>query len=718
MPMQYVQMFSMTFLFCALVRCRIFPFWFDFAFRQAHMGGQLGVHDAGQAELRGEPCDATGEISPEFRQRMHDTINDAHAISARPSEFVMPWEMPSMSWVFGDGDPFAIPDVTPVLGYVEPQPEPESSRPGPVIALVDKPTVFESAISFNSFRTCHLCEGDQLSMLAQKWEALISINYSAFNLGVGILDADFAERVEIVSEVLGGKSPATLSRRLSQAAKFARWATSDAKREPFPVTAELIKNCIGHLRNEGSGHTAFKGFVEVLKFMKHVVRLDCDLAAFDTAWVGGVIRAAQQARPLRRQSTTLNVKTLQFMESYLCDERHAMVDRYAVGVFLFAVYSRSRFGDLRKIAKIIFDAASDDTGESLGYIEMHSASHKMRATGNRLGAHLPLIAPIKGLSDIAWGREFAKVSKVAGLDICAWSDGNPLLPAPTQLGDWTDRSVTSSEVCKWIHGVLRSCQDFNPEGFTPHGCKATTLIMLSRYGATSDDRLVLGHHQLNRGALEVYARDLQSSPLRTLEQMFADIRKGRFSPDVTRSGMFTPVPVQTTVDASTPDWTRGPVRRSVSPTPTSPLDAPGEEPTPAQIELSLQDPGDPDEKQQALMLEGTVSDDSESDFCSDESDAEEIIKSMATSQKPTKHWHPGCSLYQHKRSKLVHALGTFGNRTAFVCGRPLSKEYKAFQADFFVDALKCQQCDKGQVQSQESERAAVTGAAVKRARRA
>ena len=202
-----------------------------------------------------------------------------------------------------------------------------------------------------------------------------------------------------------------------------------------------------------------------------------------------------------------------------------MVDRYAVGVFLFAVYSRSRFGDLRKIAKIIFDAASDDTGESLGYIEMHSASHKMRATGNRLGAHLPLIAPIKGLSDIAWGREFAKVSKVAGLDICAWSDGNPLLPAPTQLGDWTDRSVTSSEVCKWIHGVLRSCQDFNPEGFTPHGCKATTLIMLSRYGATSDDRLVLGHHQLNRGALEVYARDLQSSPLRTLEQMCAECTK-------------------------------------------------------------------------------------------------------------------------------------------------------------------------------------------------
>ena len=39
----------------------------------------------------------------------------------------------------------------------------------------------------------------------------------------------------------------------------------------------------------------------------------------------------------------------------------------------------------------------------------------MRATGNRLGAHLPLIAPIKGLGARAWGKDFVNLSKEVGL---------------------------------------------------------------------------------------------------------------------------------------------------------------------------------------------------------------------------------------------------------------------------------------------------------------
>lgn len=107
-----------------------------------------------------------------------------------------------------------------------------------------------------------------------------------------------------------------------------------------------------------------------------------------------------------------------------------------------------------------------------------------------------------------------------------------------------------------MHGILAQ------EGFTPHGCKATTLVMLSRYGASPDDRLILGHHQVNKGALEVYARDLRSAPLRVLEHMLRDIRHGRFSPEVTRSGLFTPVPTHMGFGATS----------DVVPTPTSLLD--------------------------------------------------------------------------------------------------------------------------------------------------
>ena len=280
-------------------------------------------------------------------------------------------------------------------------------------------------------------------------------------------------------------------------------------------------------------------FHEALKFAKFVMGLQCDLGTFETAWVAGIMRTASQTRPLRKQSKVLTVEALQFLERRLEDKQLPSVDRFAIGVILFATYSRARFGDLRGISGIVIDAVSAGTDESVGYLEMHSASHKMRATGNRLGAHLPLVAPLKGLGPHAWGKTFVELSQQVGLDFASWCQVQPLLPAPNLMGAWTDRPVTSGEIRRWICQLLLPCS-FDTTGFTPHGCKATTLAMLSKYGVASETRLALGHHQIQKGAVEVYARDTQSAPLRILEAMFKDIRNGRFHPDHTRSGMFLP----------------------------------------------------------------------------------------------------------------------------------------------------------------------------------
>ena len=172
----------------------------------------------------------------------------------------------------------------------------------------------------------------------------------------------------------------------------------------------------------------------------------------------------------------------------------------------------------------------------MGFLEMHSASHKLRAAGNRVGSHLPLIAPIKGLGQGAWGKTFAKIAKMVGKDFSLWKSRDALLPAPTMVGDWVDRSTTTQEIAKWMRDVLKGCEDFCFEGFTPHGCKATTLSMLSKYGASPGVRMLLGHHQTSHGSMEVYSRDSQAAPLRVLEGMFEAIRSGRFAPDATRSG--------------------------------------------------------------------------------------------------------------------------------------------------------------------------------------
>ena len=76
------------------------------------MGNELSTHE-----------DTT--ISEDFRDRMHSSISDAHAISSRPNPLVLPWEQPSMRWILSDGadaDPI-VPDVPRVWDYVEPTPD-------------------------------------------------------------------------------------------------------------------------------------------------------------------------------------------------------------------------------------------------------------------------------------------------------------------------------------------------------------------------------------------------------------------------------------------------------------------------------------------------------------------------------------------------------------------------------------------------------------------
>ncbi len=86
--------------------------------------------------------------------------------------------------------------------------------------------------------------------------------------------------------------------------------------------------------------------------------------------------------------------------------------------------------------------------------------------------------------------------------------------------------------------MLRQMQGFDPTGLTGHGLKATTLSMLSKFGASEEVRLVLGHHSLRKkSTLESYSRGIQAAPLRVLESMFLAIKKGQFHPDMTRSGM-------------------------------------------------------------------------------------------------------------------------------------------------------------------------------------
>ena len=96
--------------FCFLVSAsrwfHLYTPWFH-ALAGIYMGAHQSIAESGQ--LRSSPhgegqADSNEQISEDFRRRMHETIADAHATSSRPCEIVMPWEQPSMSWIFSDNE--------------------------------------------------------------------------------------------------------------------------------------------------------------------------------------------------------------------------------------------------------------------------------------------------------------------------------------------------------------------------------------------------------------------------------------------------------------------------------------------------------------------------------------------------------------------------------------------------------------------------------------
>lgn len=191
------------------------------------------VRDVGESE----------EFTAGDHQRMRDAIADAHrSFSATPT-IVMPWELPGLSMVFGDEETPVVPNVPAIQGHVEPVQQ-SSEHAAPAVAIRTKTTAFAHAIASDSRRVEHLEDGDQLQLLAQKWEAVLSVDYHAFDLGLDLVTLPYDERVRAVMDVLGGKSTATIPQRLAQISRDVKWVSSEAKRPPFPVSSELIKNYV------------------------------------------------------------------------------------------------------------------------------------------------------------------------------------------------------------------------------------------------------------------------------------------------------------------------------------------------------------------------------------------------------------------------------------------------------------------------------------------
>ena len=89
------------------------------------------------------------------------------------------------------------------------------------------------------------------------------------------------------------------------------------------------------------------------------------------------------SRPTRKQARPLRTTEVVYLEEFLKDAGNDVRDRYAAGVFLFALYAISRWSDLKVVQNFFLDVDIVD-GKSVGFVEFRTFSHK---TASQVAKH-------------------------------------------------------------------------------------------------------------------------------------------------------------------------------------------------------------------------------------------------------------------------------------------------------------------------------------------
>ena len=648
--------------------------------------------------------------------KLNDAISDA---SARHSfvEFGMkfPWELPGLDLVFGVSDATGMPCQNSVSNLPEvpvPVPCPTVSQANAEEPKLKKPRVrvdgqiFLRAVNFAETATDEQLEKRKWDRALEKWFVIISQNVSASLIGLDLQDKSMRESLELIRELFGKKSAATVLKRGYSLLKYMAWARSNLCLDSaFPFEGRLVDQYLSHLRRGNMPASALRSFQESVNFAVHVVGIGSD-ASRDlwSPWAKGVMSFMDLQRKARHPKIDLSLVQVKFLEGFLQDETNDAVDRYACGACLFALYSRSRSSDLRVCEDWQVDLSTEDPSVD-GFIECTTRSHKAARQVARQAVCMPIVAPDRGVSDTSWAHVWCQVADSVGLSFKGRAKG-PVLPAPNEDGSWAARSVSSVELCTWLKGIL-SKGGLDEAGVGSHSLKHTTLAWSSKFGMDKYARTLLGHHSTGKRSLEAYARDILAPALLDYCKMLGQVRKGLFMPDCSRSGRFV----------ATGPAMPGPVNPSLGVsdnlTDVDPFEAPNANPD---LEDSCEMP-----TTEASMLEQawycqeeagstfpieqvepapkaaacqTSSSDSASDSSSEaSSDGDELVAAPGfTADVQSAPWQPDVAFAIHKRSKTVHLVATGSSAEVFICGRRFTNDFERVDRTGFHEVRTCKQC--------------------------
>ena len=115
----------------------------------------------------------------------------------------------------------------------------------------------------------------------------------------------------------------------------------------FPVKPEVVWECIVLLDESCSGATSASSFLEALRFGEGVLGLRGVDEVFKAKHITGLAAQINNRKKEWNPAEVMSVVDVEFLQRFAEDASHHVHDRLAAVHFLFALYSRSRWSDLR-----------------------------------------------------------------------------------------------------------------------------------------------------------------------------------------------------------------------------------------------------------------------------------------------------------------------------------------------------------------------------------
>ncbi|CAL1136231.1 unnamed protein product [Cladocopium goreaui] len=282
-------------------------------------------------------------------------------------------------------------------------------------------------------------EADERTKLMAGW--MVVIHEAGDQCAAGQMLDESGENV--LEDIFARKKNGTLQVRLSAMMLYVRWCKA-RDLAAFPLREQQVYQYVDDLRKNRAPATRAGSFRSALAFCKGTLQLKGVDEVLDSGRIAGSAHRSYVTKRVLRQRDALTVHQIQTLEALVENPLAPLQDRLFAGHCLLCVYGRLRFGDSQGI--------EEEPKLDGDYIEGGTTIHKTDSLVGRARRILPVVAPSRGVSGVAWAEEFLRLRAQAGLRALP---GRPFMPAPITGGGWSQSRLSTSEASNWLCELLK-----------------------------------------------------------------------------------------------------------------------------------------------------------------------------------------------------------------------------------------------------------------------